>query len=56
MTGACECGRASWGSVKCGEFPEDLLVSHEGPCSMERAVVRLYVNVKILEDGKYSSL
>ena len=35
---------------------EDLLVSREGLCSMEKAVVRLYVNIKILEDGKYISL
>jgi len=35
---------------------EDLLVSYEGLYSMEKAVVRLFVNIRILDDGKYISL
>ena len=38
MAGCCECGDKLSGSIKCGEFleyPEGLLASREGVCSME---------------------
>jgi hypothetical protein len=35
MAGSCECGNEPSGSIKCGEFLDDLLASQEGLWSME---------------------
>jgi len=47
VTGACECGNESSGSIKFGDFfffllAEELLAFQEGHCSMELINVHSY--------------
>jgi len=51
VAGCCKCGNEPSGSIKSGEFLEDLLASQEGLCSMELNLVSvdLYRNRSFLK-------